>query len=129
MKQITSYIREGLRINKNTKVDQSGLIIEYEGEEYCHSIGDNLPIDDYAESAQEALEMIKRDTSEKDKLYILKKLDNGHYKPIYKDLDGYFTKDMNCNYSITCHKFHNTHNKSTIETIYIHGCIIVKING
>ena len=57
MKQITSYIQEGLRINKNTKIKhiEGGLDIQIKGtdEQYYHSIGKDQPIDDYAESPED----------------------------------------------------------------------------
>lgn len=141
MKSINNYITEKFKINSKTvkkeskpkehhNSNNSDLVVEYDGEEYENSIGEDLPIDDYAESAEEAFVMIERDTTEKDKLYILKKLDNNHYQPIYKDLDGYFMKVPNDNYyRIRCDKFHNTHNKETIKDIYKQGYIIVKIKG
>lgn len=134
MKQISNFIVEKLIINKNIKIENPknndlGLTIEYKGKEYNNSMGDNLPIDDYAESAEEAYTMIERDTTKNDKLYILKKLDNGNYKHIYDSLDYFYKQYIDGNRLMKCDKSNTIHNKTTIKDIYNQGYIIVKVKG
>lgn len=84
MKVINSFITEKLRINRNLKFDDShdlgspGLTIVVDGKEYKDSIGDKLPIIDYAESYEEAIAMIERHSEEGDRFHWLKQGPNGN---------------------------------------------------
>jgi len=93
MKSLKHILLEKFVINKNTKInkhiDDDNIIIEIDGKEYNYMIGDKLQIVDHAESPEEAIVMIKRDSDEGDRFHWLKPLDNGNYTA---SLDYYWVK-------------------------------------
>lgn len=93
MKSLKHILLEKFIINKNTKInkhiDDDNIIIEIDGKEYNYMIGDKLQIVDHAESPEEAIVMIKRDSDEDDRFYWLRPLDNGNYTA---SLDYYWVK-------------------------------------
>ena len=128
MKQITSYIQEGLRINKNIKIKHigGGLDIQIKGtkEQFYHSIGKNQPIDDYAESAKEAIVMIKRDSDDDDQFYWLTKLDNGNYQvtPGY-----YWKKYIKDEFLLINNQDNSKATERYIESMYNRNLILAKV--
>ena len=128
MKQITSYIQEGLRINKNIKIKHigGGLDIQIKGtkEQFYHSIGKNQPIDDYAESAEEAIVMIKRDSDDDDQFYWLTKLDNGNYQvtPGY-----YWKKYIKDEFLLINNQDNSKATERYIESMYKRNLILAKV--
>ena len=93
MKSLKHILLEKFVINKNTKInkhiDDDNIIIEIDGKEYNYMIGDKLQIVDHAESPEEAMVMIKRDSDEGDRFHWIKPLDNGNYTA---SLDYYWIK-------------------------------------
>ena len=132
MKQITSYITEGLRINKNIKIKkhiEGGLNIQIKNtdEQYYHSIGKDQPIDDYAESPEEAIVMIKRDSDDDDKFYWLKKLDNGNYQA---SLRYYWEKFIKGEFLLINHQDNSKATENYIKSMYNkQGLILAKVKG
>ncbi len=99
MKDLKIFILEKLIINKDIKInkhiDNDNIVIEIDGKEYDYMIGDKLQIVDHAESPEEAIVMIKRDSDEGDRFYWLRPLDNGNYTA---SLDYYWVKYTKDNY-------------------------------
>ena len=92
MKNLKDVILEKLVINKNTKINKhidDNIVIEIDGKEYNYMIGDKLRIIDHAESPEEAIVMIERDSDEGDRFHWIKPLDNGNYTA---SLDYYWIK-------------------------------------
>lgn len=93
MNNLNQYILEKLKLNKDYDLPElnklEDLIIEIAGKEYKHSIGENLPIIDYAETPEEAIVMIERDSEEGDRFHWIKPRDNGNW---YGTPDFYWTK-------------------------------------
>jgi len=101
MKNLKDIILEKFVINKNTKINKhidDNIVIEINGKEYDYMIGDKLQIVDHAESPEEAIVMIKRDSNEGDRFHWIKPLDNGNYRAsldyywVKYDKDGYLLK-------------------------------------
>jgi len=130
MKQITNFIKEGLRINKNTKVKHitGGLDIQIKdtGKQFYHSIGKDQPIDDYAESADEAIVMIKRDSDDDDKFYWLTKLDNGNYQVTP---DYYWKKYVKDGFLLINNQNNNKATEYYIKSMYNRNLILAKLKG
>lgn len=93
MKSLKHILLEKFVINKNTKInkhnDNDNIVIEIDGKEYNYMIGDKLQIVDHAESPEEAIVMIERDSDEGDRFHWIKPLDNGNYTA---SLDYYWVK-------------------------------------
>jgi len=120
MKTINNFITEKLRINKNSKIitshdlDSPGLTIIVDGKEYKDSIGDNLPIIDYAESYEEAIVMIERDSKEGDRFHWLKQLADGNMSA---SIDYYWRKHTEGDWLIKS-TAGTKYNKANIELMY-----------
>ena len=102
MKSLKHILLEKFVINKNTKINKhindDNIVIEIDGKEYNYMIGDKLQIVDHAESPEEAIVMIERDSDEGDRFHWIKPLDNGNYRAsldyywVKYDKDGYLLK-------------------------------------
>ena len=120
MKEINCFIAEKLHINKNSKIinahdlDSPGLTIIVDGKEYKDSIGDNLPIIDYAESYEEAIVMIERDSKEGDRFHWLKQLADGNMSA---SIDYYWRKYTEGDWLIKS-TAGTKYNKPNIELMY-----------
>ena len=93
MKQLNYFIQEKLKLNKDYKEPEKNkpedLIIQIKDKEYKYSIGPDLPIIDHAESYEEAITMIERDSEEGDRFHWLRPLENGNWTA---SPDFYWTK-------------------------------------
>ena len=84
MKNIVQFINEKFRLSKDCLkgiVEKDKLKINVEDEIFYNSIGKDMPIDDYARTGNEAIEMIKN-SDDTDRFYFLRKIEQGIYRAV-----------------------------------------------